>query len=94
MHATFFVVGKRLAYSPGLVRRAFQEGHEIGNHTFDHRPLTSLTDGEIVAEIELTDEAVMAEIGRRPDVIRAPWGLADTRVAGVVTLTAAWRQSV
>ena len=30
VHATFFVVGQRLAYSPGLVKRAFAAGHEIG----------------------------------------------------------------
>lgn len=92
VRATFFVVGKRLAYSPGLVRRAFQEGHEIGNHTFDHKPLTSLADGEIVAEIELTDEAVMAETGQRPDVIRAPWGLVDARVEWVLRKAGLWRR--
>ncbi|MDZ5454909.1 polysaccharide deacetylase family protein [Labrys sp. ZIDIC5] len=92
VHATFFVVGKQLAYSPGLVKRAFQEGHEIGNHTFDHRPLTSLSDGEIVAEIELTDEAVMAETGRRPAVIRPPWGLSDARVERVLRKAGLWRR--
>lgn len=92
VHATFFVVGKRLAYSPGLVRRAFQEGHEIGNHTFDHRALTSLTDDEIVAEIELTDEAVMAETGQRPDVIRPPWGFVDARVERVLRKAGLWRR--
>ncbi|MEW9309951.1 polysaccharide deacetylase family protein [Labrys neptuniae] len=92
VHATFFVVGKRLTYSPGLVRRAFQGEHEIGNHTFDHRALTSLTDDEIVAEIELTDEAVMTETGQRPDVIRPPWGLVDARVERVLRRAGLWRR--
>jgi peptidoglycan/xylan/chitin deacetylase (PgdA/CDA1 family) len=92
VHATFFVVGKRLAYSPGLVRRAFVEGHEIGNHTFDHRRLTDLPDGEAVAEIEMTDEAVMAETGHRPDLIRPPWGLIDSRVEAALRTAGLWRR--
>jgi peptidoglycan/xylan/chitin deacetylase (PgdA/CDA1 family) len=91
VHATFFVVGKRLAYSPGLVRRAFLEGHEIGNHTFDHRRLTDLPDGEVVAEIEMTDEAIMVETGHRPDRIRPPWGAIDTRVEAALRKAGLWR---
>lgn len=92
VHATFFVVGKRLAYSPGLVRREFLEGHEIGNHTFDHRALTELTDGEAIAEVELTDEAVMAETGQRPDVFRPPWGKIDARIKAALRGAGLWRR--
>ncbi|PRH89601.1 hypothetical protein C5L14_03310 [Labrys okinawensis] len=92
VHATFFVVGKRLAYSPGLVRREFLEGHEIGNHTFDHRALTELTDGEAIAEVELTDEAVMAETGHRPDFFRPPWGRIDARIEAALRGAGLWRR--
>ncbi|GLS21451.1 hypothetical protein GCM10007874_44680 [Labrys miyagiensis] len=92
VHATFFVVGKRLAYSPGLVRRAFLEGHEIGNHTYDHRRLTDLPDDEVVAEIELTDEAIIAETGHRPDRIRPPWGQIDARVETALRKAGLWRK--
>lgn len=94
VHATFFVVGKRLAYSPGLVRRMFLEGHEIGNHTFDHRALTELTDGEAIAEVEMTDEAIMAETGHRPDVLRPPWGKIDARIETALRGAGLWRQIV
>jgi peptidoglycan-N-acetylglucosamine deacetylase len=92
VHATFFVVGSRIAYSPGLVRRAFLAGHEIGNHTFDHRRLTGLADGEIVAEIELSDEAIMSETGERPKVLRPPWGAMDARVEAALRKAGLWRQ--
>lgn len=94
VHATFFVVGKRLAYSPGLVRRAFLEGHEIGNHTFDHRALTELTDGEAIAEVEMTDEAVIAETGHVPDVLRPPWGKIDARIETALRGAGLWRRIV
>lgn len=35
--ATFFVIGRRAASSPALLRRAVAEGHEIGNHGWSHR---------------------------------------------------------
>lgn len=35
--ATFFVIGSQARRHPGLIRRAAAAGHEIANHTFDHR---------------------------------------------------------
>lgn len=37
--ATFFVVGQAAELYPKLVKRLIAEGHEIGCHTYDHRPL-------------------------------------------------------
>jgi peptidoglycan/xylan/chitin deacetylase (PgdA/CDA1 family) len=37
--ATFFVVGERAEKAPELVRMIRDEGHEVGNHTWTHRPL-------------------------------------------------------
>jgi peptidoglycan/xylan/chitin deacetylase (PgdA/CDA1 family) len=40
--ATFFVVGRRVAQHPDLVERIAEEGHLIGNHSFDHHPFAVL----------------------------------------------------
>jgi len=37
--ATFFGVGKRADQFPEIVRRAWEEGHLIANHTWSHRLL-------------------------------------------------------
>ena len=34
--ATFFVVGEKVEWNPEIVKREYEEGHEIGNHTFTH----------------------------------------------------------
>lgn len=31
-----FVVGEKVAYNKELLKRQYEEGHEIGNHTFTH----------------------------------------------------------
>src|SRR5690242_9312019 len=59
--ATFFVLGSKVSQpaSEAISRRANQEGHWIGNHTFTHkRPLGELDEAEALAEFEMTEEAI------------------------------------
>lgn len=49
--ATFFLVGRQLNGNSELTRRAIQEGHNIGSHTYSHPSLTSLnSDGKTNAK--------------------------------------------
>jgi peptidoglycan/xylan/chitin deacetylase (PgdA/CDA1 family) len=74
--ATFFVVGQRAVQHPEIVRRAWEEGHLIGNHTWSHRNLFCfLTPGRLRSEIELGSEAVRKCCGVRPRSFRSPVGL-------------------
>ncbi len=41
--ATFFVVGHFLESSPELVQRMVQEGHTVGNHTYHHPDMSSIS---------------------------------------------------
>lgn len=34
--ATFFVVGETVSYHPEILKRVFEEGHSIANHTYSH----------------------------------------------------------
>jgi len=34
--ATFFCIGKNVAGHPGIYRRIIEEGHRVGNHTYNH----------------------------------------------------------
>jgi peptidoglycan/xylan/chitin deacetylase (PgdA/CDA1 family) len=64
IRTTFFVVGNKLSTSEGreLARRAHEEGHWIGNHTWRHSvPLGLLKDPSAIgAEIRDTQEAIGA----------------------------------
>lgn len=42
--ATFFVVGHYLESAPDLVKRMVQDGHSVGNHTYHHPDMTSISD--------------------------------------------------
>src|SRR6266545_772241 len=50
--ATFFQLGIQVAELPDLARQVRAEGHTIGNHTFDHKLLTTLTPQRVRWELE------------------------------------------
>jgi peptidoglycan/xylan/chitin deacetylase (PgdA/CDA1 family) len=72
--ATFFVLGARAQAAPDVLRRAAREGHEIGNHTWDHAALPLRTPGAMRVTIRRTSDLVENITGTRPRVFRAPFG--------------------
>ncbi len=79
--ATFFLLGKRhIEKYPELVERMADEGHEVANHTWDHKRLTELEPDAIRDEIERPNKAIEQLIGRRPTLMRPPQGRTDDTV--------------
>lgn len=72
--ATFYVIGKNVDLYPGIVRRTVAEGHEIGNHTYTHPKLSSLSTDRVMSEIRKTDDAIVRACGIRPKTLRPPYG--------------------
>lgn len=62
--ATFFVIGKQVEAYPEIVKRAYEEGHYIANHGYDHKNRILYQSKEsFINEITKTDEAVGKAIG-------------------------------
>ena len=72
--ATFFVVGKNVKKNPSVLMEVFNAGHEIGNHTYNHPKLTTLTDKEIQTQIQSTNTLVKSVTGNNTTVFRPPYG--------------------
>lgn len=72
--ATFFLVGRNVAGNEALVKRMLKEGHEVGNHSWSHADLASISKKEMQAEVDKTDKAVYKASGAYPSVFRAPYG--------------------
>lgn len=77
IRATFFVVGWRVREHCDLVKRILDEGHELGNHTYDHPHLTTLSPQGQFSQINDTQTALM-DCGianyELPLWFRAPYG--------------------
>lgn len=69
---TFFLIGERVR-AP-LVRRIVAAGHEIGNHSFNHRRMVFKSSSFYDEEIRRTDEALIAAGAPRPALFRPPFG--------------------
>lgn len=83
-HATFFVVGYNIDGYESIMKRAVDEGNEIGNHTVSHKKLTELEDADVLNEIEVVDSKVKAATGQDRVIIRPPYGAIDDRVMQLI----------
>jgi peptidoglycan/xylan/chitin deacetylase (PgdA/CDA1 family) len=80
--ATFFVVGRYVDERPDLVARAAREGHELGNHTYDHvDPGHERDDDTLRDQIRWTSAAIERAAGAPPRLMRPPYGKDVCRVA-------------
>ncbi len=80
IRATFFVQGQFLTAYPQHIERAVELGCEIGNHTKDHKKLTSLTDDEIIVQRDYINNTVRDITGMTPTLLRPPYGSMNERV--------------
>lgn len=80
--ATFFMLGKNVQLFPEIVRRIQAEGHEIGNHSWSHPNLRTLSLEKLREQLCNTDRA-LRDLGVTPLYMRPPYGAFDDRVVEV-----------
>lgn len=83
VNATFFVVGKNAETYPELIDRIIDDGHEIGNHTFEHTYLKGLDRTRQTREIELCDDELFYHSEYNSHLLRPPGGLYDDNVLDI-----------
>lgn len=86
LHATFFLTGKWMEKNPELTKRISAEGHEIGNHSYSHKPFTHLSDAEIADEVDRTERIAVDLTGKSTKpFFRAPYGNRNEHVLSVLS---------
>lgn len=83
--ATFYMIGTQMQQNPALVRTVYQEGHEIGNHTFTHPHLTELPEQDCMHEVVKTENLISDIIGTKPATFRPPFFDHNEQVDGLVS---------
>jgi len=76
VRATFFLIGENVEKDENekIVKRMYEEGHLIGNHTYRHVDLSKISGREAEKEIKTTDEAIKKITGHETEFIRPPFG--------------------
>ena len=84
---TFFVIGYKAEAHPGLVKQAYDDGHEIGNHSWDHPYLTTLSFEDVEQQVQQT-QAVLEEIcGVGTEfLMRPPYGDVDESIYEAINM--------
>ncbi len=71
---TFFVIGVNVLRYPDILRRAYREGHLIGNHTYQHRDLAKLDGHDASLALAQNSRIIYRRLGVYPRLYRAPYG--------------------
>ena len=87
--ATFYVCGNMVEAHPDVLKRIFNEGHAIGNHSYNHNYNDLYASPwNFMEQIIQTDNAIKNVIGVRPFIIRAPGGAGGMFSANYYTMVA------
>lgn len=78
--AIFFITGHYVKDKPELVKRMVAEGHLVGNHSWSHPDMTTISDAKIQEELEKVRKAVAEVTGiQKMDFVRPPRGIFNGR---------------
>ena len=75
--ATFFVTGENVEKHPEIIQRMYDEGHLIGNHTYNHIQLTKGNRDEFKTQLVKTNEVISSITGEDVIYVRPPYGSWD-----------------
>jgi peptidoglycan-N-acetylglucosamine deacetylase len=78
--AVFFEVGQNVASYPSITRSLRYYGMKIGNHTWSHPDLTTLSSTSVTSQLNKMESA----LGYRPRCVRPPYGATNSRIATII----------
>ncbi len=77
--ATVFCLGQWVKDNPEEVKMFYDNGHEIGNHSYSHPAFSKISREEIRKEITDCNEIIKEVTGEYPALLRAPSGDYDNK---------------
>ena len=84
---TFFLIGNKVSFYGEVLREMLSEGNEIGNHSYDHKYLTRLSEEEVKDEINKTQDEIKRVTGYTPTLFRPTYGGYNNTLKSYIDLT-------
>ncbi|MCK8606719.1 polysaccharide deacetylase family protein [Apilactobacillus ozensis] len=81
--ATFFELGSNVTKYPKVSKQVAESGNLIGNHSWSHPQLNSLSKEQIQKQIAATNAAIYKATGKLPSYLRPPYGATNSTVSNV-----------
>jgi len=83
--STFFLRGSGVESNPNLARLILEEGHEVANHTYNHKAVTGISPEEVQKEVVRCHQVLSEALGQSPKLyFRPPTGTIDDLSAKAV----------
>ncbi|MFT4416142.1 polysaccharide deacetylase family protein [Fredinandcohnia humi] len=79
----FFFVGSEVEKQPQVVKEAYEKGHLVLSHSYNHVELTKLEKNEVEMEFEKAGDVLESIIGKKTALMRTPYGSTNELVAEV-----------
>jgi len=83
--ATFFVIGQNAQKAPTFVQQEHADGEVIGDHTWDHQDLTTLSSDQVKSELQSTADEITSLTGTPPTLWRPPFGAFNDTVTQIAS---------
>ena len=83
VRATLFNIGQNAEQNPELVRAEKAAGMWIGNHTWTHPDMTTLSTADMISEIAQTQRTIRQLSGTTPRLFRPPYGATNATLQSV-----------
>lgn len=80
IRSTFFLTGDWVEKYPADVKEIWREGHDLGNHSEQHKNMTQFSEKEKTQELLKVHEKVKALTGVEMKLFRPPYGAYDNKV--------------
>jgi peptidoglycan-N-acetylglucosamine deacetylase len=72
--ATFFCIGENIQKHPEIFQSILQNGHSVGNHTFNHLNGWKTKSSDYIENVRLCKEAIRQQTTDNPKLFRPPYG--------------------
>ena len=79
--ATFFVIGENAQQCPDVLQRIYEQGHEIGNHTYDHKSIYKIKNDTLLCSVKKCEQIIYQITGKKTVFFRPPEGYLNDFIA-------------
>lgn len=79
-NATFFVLGNKVNIYKETLLKSIMLGNELGNHSYNHKWLTRLTNEEFQSQIDKTQNIIYEATGYTPRLLRPTYGSINDKI--------------
>lgn len=71
--ATFFVIGMNANLNPNVLQRMEKEGHEVGNHTYTHPNIATISKDQLSFELDASQRLFEGLLKKKSVLFRPPY---------------------